>query len=366
MLSPPLSRPRPRARTGLEESLWRAGFALWLALHFAGVVWPAEGPLRPVGTLGLTASILLGLGWHDRPAAALLAVLWTQRGVPPDPWHLDWIVLPLLLLQACVPAAPYGALSVAGRADPGGNWSLPGWIAHGRFLALFAAGVYVLLPRNGVMLDATRALEVGELEPWLVLLGVIGALLPLLLRRPALGWWWAAFFLAAIYVSGEEGKEGSRAYLWLALAASFDPSWIPPRAARASEQLFFDGSCALCHGFVRLVLAEDASGSAFRFAPLAGESVRRLIPESERAHLPDSIVVRRADGRILVRSAAVLHVLQRLGGVWRVAACVAWLVPRPLRDLAYVLVAAVRKRLFGASASACPLLPRHLRARFDG
>ena len=36
----------------------------------------------------------------------------------------------------------------------------------------------------------------------------------------------------------------------------------------APERLFYDGTCALCHGAVRFVLARDRDGSAFRFAPL--------------------------------------------------------------------------------------------------
>ena len=365
MLSPAQSRPRARGRTGLEESLWRAGFALWLGLHFATQVWPMEGVLRPLGALGLAGALLLGLGWRDRPAAVLLAVLWLLRPLPHDPWRLDWIVLVLLALQACVPFAPYGTLAGARRLDPGGGWSLPGWIAHARFAALFACSLFVLLPRNGVMLDAVHALDLEALETWLLPLGIAGALLPLCMRAPALGWWWAAFLGAALYVSFEPGKEISRQYLWLALAASFQPGWIPPRAARESEQLFFDGGCALCHGFVRFVLAEDASGTAFRFAPLDSAALRAALPAEERARLPDSLVVRTAQGRVLVRSAAVLHVLQRLGGSWRILGCVLWLVPLPLRDLAYVGLAALRRGLFGRARQACPLLPRHLRARFD-
>lgn len=364
MLSAAASRPRARTRTGLEESLWRAGFALWLGLHFANEVWPAEGALRPLGALGLAGALLLGLGWHDRPAALLLGVLWALRPLEHDPWQLDWIVIVLLALQACVPFAPYGTLDVARRADPGGGWSLPRWIAHARFAALFACALFVLMPRNGVMLDAVHALDLQALGPWLVPLGIAGALLPLCMRERALGGWWAAFLVAALYVSFEPGKEVSRQYLWLALAACFQPGWIPPLAPRAQEQLFFDGGCALCHGFVRFVLAEDASGTAFRFAPIESAALRDALSQEQLARLPDSLVVRTLDGRVLLRSAAVLHVLQRLGGVWRLAACVLWLVPLPLRDLGYALVARARK-LLRRPSRACPLLPRHLRARFD-
>jgi len=90
-----------------------------------------------------------------------------------------------------------------------------------------------------------------------------------------------------------------------------------------------------------------------------------MIPVHERAELPDSIVVRTSEGRTLLRSAAVLHVLRRLGGWPRAAGEVLRLLPERLADLAYAGVARVRKRVFGTKSEACPMLPRHLRARFE-
>ncbi len=134
--------------------------------------------------------------------------------------------------------------------------------------------------------------------------------------------------------------------------------------ALATDIVFYDGTCGLCHGFVRFVLAEDRSGDSLGFAPLQGETFRTLVPEAKRSALPDSIVVRTAEGRLLTRSDAVMHVARRLGGRWRALAAVAALVPRPVRDVLYDAVARVRYRLFRRPAETCPLLPKHLRARF--
>ncbi len=79
------------------------------------------------------------------------------------------------------------------------------------------------------------------------------------------------------------------------------------------EILFYDGGCAVCHRTVRLVLAADRA-ERFVFAPLQGDTFRQLVSEPDRVGLPDSIVVRSFDGRLLVRSNAVLYVLERLGG----------------------------------------------------
>lgn len=132
-----------------------------------------------------------------------------------------------------------------------------------------------------------------------------------------------------------------------------------------SEHLFFDGECGLCHRWVLFALARDHGRELFRFAPLQGPTCAALVPASARAALPDSLAVRTANGRLLVRSAAVLHVLARLGGAWRALAALLGVVPRPLRDWVYERVASVRKRLFARPASACPVVPYELARRFD-
>ncbi|HZT29585.1 MAG TPA: DCC1-like thiol-disulfide oxidoreductase family protein [Bryobacteraceae bacterium] len=132
----------------------------------------------------------------------------------------------------------------------------------------------------------------------------------------------------------------------------------------APELIFYDGHCGLCHGFVKFALARDREGARFRFAPLQGETVRERVPENARAALPDSVVVLTSDGRLLVRSTAVLHVLRQLGPFWRLLAAVCILTPRAWRDWAYDRVAALRRRLFAPPPDVCPLVPAEWRGRF--
>lgn len=130
------------------------------------------------------------------------------------------------------------------------------------------------------------------------------------------------------------------------------------------DTIFYDGHCGLCHRFVRFVAAADRDGS-FRFAPLGGTTFERAAPPEQRTGLPDSVVLRTGDGQLLVRSAAVIYTLERLGGTWRFVARAVSLVPAPLRDAAYDLVARLRGRLFKRPAALCPAVPPHLRSRFD-
>jgi predicted DCC family thiol-disulfide oxidoreductase YuxK len=129
------------------------------------------------------------------------------------------------------------------------------------------------------------------------------------------------------------------------------------------DTLFYDGHCGLCHWLVRFVLARDTAGQ-FEFAPLEGAYFATLVPADARASLPDSVVIRTADGRLLVRAAAVRHVLTRLGGAWRVLSIVIGLAPTRLLDASYDAIARVRGRLFATPPDVCPIVPPHVQHRF--
>ena len=74
-------------------------------------------------------------------------------------------------------------------------------------------------------------------------------------------------------------------------------------------------------------------------------------------------VDRRAGSEVaLVRADAVLAVAEYLGGAWRVMGTLGKLVPRPLRDAMYGLVARHRRRL-AASSAACVVFGADERAR---
>jgi predicted DCC family thiol-disulfide oxidoreductase YuxK len=88
------------------------------------------------------------------------------------------------------------------------------------------------------------------------------------------------------------------------------------------------------------------------------------VGEAERAGLPDSLVLRTAEGLLLVRSAAGLESLRRVGGPGMGLAAIAGLVPTRLADRLYDAVARARSRLVEAPADACPAVPVALRGRF--
>jgi len=128
--------------------------------------------------------------------------------------------------------------------------------------------------------------------------------------------------------------------------------------------ILFDGVCNLCNGFVQFVIARDPAAH-FRFAPLQSESAQRLLGATQMpVTLPDSVVLVE-NGRVWTESAAALRVLRQLTFPWPLmAVCV--LVPPPLRNWVYRLVARNRYRWFGRR-DVCMMPTPELRQRFlDG
>ena len=130
-------------------------------------------------------------------------------------------------------------------------------------------------------------------------------------------------------------------------------------------RLFYDGHCALCHRAVRFVVRHDRGLPPVRLSPIGGETFARMVAAGDRPEVPDSLLVLTPSGQLLVRSEAARYLARRAGGVWRLMAVLAGLLPRAARDLLYDGVARRRQRWFGRTEEVCPVLPPRLRGRFD-
>jgi predicted DCC family thiol-disulfide oxidoreductase YuxK len=98
-----------------------------------------------------------------------------------------------------------------------------------------------------------------------------------------------------------------------------------------------------------------------RVSPLQGETAQQVLEPADREEL-GSLVLRMA-GRTYRRSSAVVRILWQLGRFWTIVGALLWLIPLPLRNLGYRVVASNRYRLFGKKET-CRLPTESERARF--
>lgn len=122
-------------------------------------------------------------------------------------------------------------------------------------------------------------------------------------------------------------------------------------ARRTTHLLLYDGTCGFCASSVQWVLRHDRRGT-LRFAPLQGETARPILARHPELASVDSVVwvewspeAREAREVVLVRSEAAMAVGRYLGGPWSVVARLGALVPGPIRDWTYDLIARHRHKL---------------------
>jgi len=124
-----------------------------------------------------------------------------------------------------------------------------------------------------------------------------------------------------------------------AAVAGTDPPPLPKRV------LFYDGECVLCHWLVRRVIRADRQGR-LHVAPLQGETAARLRVEASDMPTGLDTVVLYEEGRLYLRSRAILRSARLLTWPWRLLSA-ARIIPWFLTDLIYRLVARIRYRVFG-------------------
>lgn len=130
--------------------------------------------------------------------------------------------------------------------------------------------------------------------------------------------------------------------------------------ARAHGIVLFDGTCAFCERSVTFIATRDPAGY-FRFGASQTPAAQALLAEFGETRESTRSIILIEDGRLYRKSTAVLRIARRLPLPWSLAAA-ALLIPRPLRDGAYGVVAAVRHRLAGRS-NACDIPPPEIRER---
>ena len=388
-----------------QFALFRAVFGLWLAWHFAELApWAPElfsaagtlpdpalnpvhgilpNPLAWIGApwfsvawcvLGAGLALLLAAGWRRVPVALALWFVWAalfNRNVLISNPSIPYVGLLLLLLALVPDGEPW---RWRGRAVAPREWAMPAgvFLAAWVLMALgyafsgvtklqspswvdgsaFAHLLHNPLARPGWFRDVALGLPSWghAILTWAALAAEL-AFLPLCFTRRGRAWAWCGMLGMHLGILLVVDFADLTLGMLMLHAFTFDPDWLPARARHGRRPvLFYDGECGLCNAVLRFLLRED-DGAVLRFSPLQGPAGRRTL---KRLGLPsqdfDSILfLPDLDGdRHHLRTRGVIGVFDALGGIWRPLAWAAWLVPGPLRDSVYKLVARTRYALFGA------------------
>jgi predicted DCC family thiol-disulfide oxidoreductase YuxK len=355
--------------SGGQYSVVRVIFGLYLLAKFSSLISfdpEIASSTTAVAMIGAAASFALLIGSHDRLAAYVLAAVWTSvfvRSPLFDP-SSPLVVVGLLLIHAFVQPRPFGSWDARGRVDPDSGWQLSPAIYTAAWIVL----VLGIVESGFVELAA---------ESWTGATGLAAALVifAVAMWNAARRWLWFGLLCAQIVFAGSIEEQGLNAGLLLMQLFTFDPSWVPARIPENSAKedhtlIFYDGSCGLCHRTIRFLLAEDAAGLHFRYAPLDSEAFRSALLESRSGFgpddaVPDSVVVHRPGVPMLTRAAGALEIGHRLGGIWRLVAIVVGWLPMSMLNGGYDFIARVRHRVFTKPSESCPLIPAELRDRFQ-
>jgi predicted DCC family thiol-disulfide oxidoreductase YuxK len=123
--------------------------------------------------------------------------------------------------------------------------------------------------------------------------------------------------------------------------------------------IFFDSECMLCNASVQWILKHEKRHDV-QFAPLHGVTFNEL--PIEREDLPDSILVWK-DNALHMKTSAIIHVLQGMGGKWNILSGLMRIIPLFLSNFMYDFIAGKRYEWFGSTPE-CMLMKGPMKHRF--
>jgi predicted DCC family thiol-disulfide oxidoreductase YuxK len=125
--------------------------------------------------------------------------------------------------------------------------------------------------------------------------------------------------------------------------------------------ILFDGECQFCAHSVRFIIRHDRQ-ALFQFVSIQTQLGRKICEQygHEINSMQTFLLLKK--GVVYSRSAAAIEVAKELDWPWRVLS-IFWLVPRPLRDAIYAVIARNRAKLF-RKRDLCKIPSGEVRKRF--
>ena len=125
--------------------------------------------------------------------------------------------------------------------------------------------------------------------------------------------------------------------------------------------IMFDDVCNICNHWVQFVIKRDPDG-VFKFLSLQSNLAASILSKSslDTKNLDSIILVDK--GTTYIESTAVLKILHKLTSPIKVL-LVLWIIPKPIRDWGYRMLARNRYKWFGKN-KVCMVLTPDIKDRF--
>ena len=110
--------------------------------------------------------------------------------------------------------------------------------------------------------------------------------------------------------------------------------------------LLLDGDCGLCHRLAMFMDKNLGSMKKIKFQPIESSSSQELIQSFPKKQQNMDTVYLYMNGKSYTRSSAAIRCLLFLKWYWKIWFPFVWIVPLPLRNFVYKVIAKYRHRIF--------------------
>ncbi|MBJ64010.1 MAG: hypothetical protein CMB55_04335 [Euryarchaeota archaeon] len=110
--------------------------------------------------------------------------------------------------------------------------------------------------------------------------------------------------------------------------------------------LLLDGDCGLCHRLATFIDKRPANGVNIGYRPILSEDAQQIIAKLPKKQQDADSVYLIRNGKSYIRSAAGIRCLLYMRWYYKMWFPLLWLIPFPLRDLGYRIIATYRHKFF--------------------
>ncbi len=110
--------------------------------------------------------------------------------------------------------------------------------------------------------------------------------------------------------------------------------------------LLLDGDCGLCHRLAIFIDKRIAKGQDLGYRPILSDDAQNMIAKMpKKQQVADSVYLIR-NGKSYIRSAAGIRCLLYMKWHYRILFPILWIIPLPIRDVGYRIIAKYRHKFF--------------------